>query len=236
VHALLEGLDFARPTLPTPARARSLARAQGWRLSAAQGQAMIALVEAFAASPLCARLAGARHVRREHPFALMLEAAPAGEPQAPGDGGGAGTGSLLTGVVDVMADEDGGSVLIVDYKTDRLDGADPVTALGDHYHVQRSVYALAALRSGARQVEVAHCFLERPADLASARFEAGDVERLEAELRSLATELGLGRFPVAAQPHRELCLTCPARRSLCSWEESMTLRPHPGSPDSPRAP
>jgi hypothetical protein len=175
-------------------------------------------------------------VRREHPFALVLPAASAGKEEGHGDGGGAGAGSLLTGVVDVMAEEGDGALLIVDYKTDRLEGADPLTALGEHYQVQRSVYALAALRSGAREVEVAHCFLERPADLASARFEAGDLERLDAELRSLAAELARGHFPVAAQPHRELCLTCPARRSLCSWEESMTLRPHPGSPDSPRAP
>jgi hypothetical protein len=33
------------------------------------------------------------------------------------------------------------------------------------------------------------------------------------------------RWPVAEQPHRELCGDCPGRRALCSWPEAMTLRP-----------
>ncbi|HEV3228065.1 MAG TPA: UvrD-helicase domain-containing protein [Solirubrobacteraceae bacterium] len=232
VHALLESLDFARPAPPSTARVRSLARSLGWRPRRTEVEAMIELVAAFAASPLCARLARARRVRREHPFALALGAAAgtsiSDEPGEADRDSSTGAGPLLTGVVDVLAEEDEGAVLIVDYKTDRLAGttSSPEAVVDEQYDVQRAVYALAALRAGAREVEVAHCFLERPEHLASARFAAGDAEYLEARLRALADGLSQGRFPVADDPHRALCLTCPARRSLCSWDETLTLREH----------
>jgi hypothetical protein len=31
-------------------------------------------------------------------------------------------------------------------------------------------------------------------------------------------------YPVTERPHRDLCGDCPGRRSLCSYDESMTLR------------
>ncbi len=72
---------------------------------------VIGLVAAFAESPLCARLAAAgRTVRREAPFAFALES----RPDAP----------LLTGFIDVLATEPGGGMLVVDYKTDRLQPGD----------------------------------------------------------------------------------------------------------------
>ncbi|MGH2944467.1 MAG: hypothetical protein ACRDLN_17030, partial [Solirubrobacteraceae bacterium] len=67
--------------------------------------------------------------------------------------------------------------------------------------------------------------LERPREPVAARFDAGDAERLEAELLSLAAGLLAGEYPVTATPHRELCLTCPGRRALCSYGEEVTLRP-----------
>ena len=36
-----------------------------------------------------------------------------------------------------------------------------------------------------------------------------------------------GSFAVSPRPHRGLCLTCPGRAGLCSWEESETLREDP---------
>ena len=62
-----------------------------------------ALVAAFADGPLAARLAGATDVRREHGFVVGL-----GDDSAP----------LLNGVIDVLAFEDGGGALVVDYKSD----------------------------------------------------------------------------------------------------------------------
>ena len=125
----------------------------------------------------------------------------------------------------MLAQERGGQ-LVVDYKTDALDPATDLAAyVARHYAIQRRVYALAALRGGAPRVEVAYAFLERPQEPVAERFEAADADSLEAELRELAAGLLAGEYPVAAVPHRELCLTCPGRRALCSYDEGLTLRP-----------
>ncbi|HWC26772.1 MAG TPA: UvrD-helicase domain-containing protein [Solirubrobacteraceae bacterium] len=201
VHALLEhdGADVAALA------ARLGVEAQ---LSDDEIARVTALADAFAQSPLARRIARARAVHREHGFALAL-----------GD-------ALLTGVVDVLADERGGGRLVVDYKTDALEpGADLAAYVEERYGIQRRVYALAALRSGAARAEVAYAFLERPHEPVGARFEPADAERLEDELLRLARGLLAGEYPVTPTPHRELCLTCPGRRALCSYGEDVTLRP-----------
>jgi ATP-dependent helicase/nuclease subunit A len=170
------------------------------------------MVERFAGSELRERIARARRVRTELPFAFTL--AP------PGAGG---RSLLVNGVVDVHAAEDGGGLLVVDYKSDALDGHDPVELTAEAYSTQRLVYALAGLRSGAQRVEVVHCFLERPGRPAAAVYEAADAGRLEAELLELARGVVEGRFEPAAEPHHELCATCPGRAALCSWPEERTL-------------
>jgi hypothetical protein len=131
---------------------------------------------------------------------------------------------LFTGFIDLRAVEADGTALIVDYKTDRLDGADPEAVVEDGYGVQRRLYALAALRAGAARAEVAHLFLERPGDPAVARYDAADAEDLERRLAAEAGDVLSGRFEVADLPHRDLCATCPGRGGLCSWPEEVTLR------------
>jgi hypothetical protein len=124
----------------------------------------------------------------------------------------------------VLAHERGGQ-LVVDYKTDFVDPATDLAAyVAEHYAIQRRVYALAALRGGAARVAVAYAFLERPGEPVVERFEAADADALDAQLRVLAGGLLAGEYPVAAVPHRGLCLTCPGRRSLCSYGEELTLR------------
>src|SRR5204863_1546173 len=107
---------------------------------------IIELVDRFAAGEVCRRLGRATGVRREERFRFLL-----GE-----------TGVLIGGVFDVIAREAGGRTLVVDYKTDRLDGAEPQALADRDYATQRLVYALAALRAGAAEVEVVHTFLELP--------------------------------------------------------------------------
>jgi ATP-dependent helicase/nuclease subunit A len=208
VHALLEELEFAQPELASGAAVDAAAARHGERLTAAQARECATLALAFAGSPLCERLATAEDVRREHPFSLEI---------GPGR-------PLLTGVIDVLGRASSGALLVVDYKTDRIEGLTPEAHVAAHYELQRAIYALAALRAGAPEVEVAHCFLERAAEPATARFATPDRAALEQQLGVLMDRLGEGAFPVAAEPHRGLCLTCPARRRLCSWDESMTLR------------
>ncbi len=210
VHVLLEALDFRRPAEPAPAAVAAAAAASGAEPTAAEVEDVARLVAAFGDSPLCARLAGARGVRRETPFAFGLGPEP--------------DGLLVHGVVDVLATEPGGA-LVVDYKTDRLDGADPAELTARDYGGQRLVYALAALRGGAARVEVAHCYLERPGEPAVAVYTPADAAGLTEELVGLAEGLLAGRFEPTPHPHRELCGTCPGRKALCSHPERLTLRP-----------
>jgi ATP-dependent helicase/nuclease subunit A len=173
------------------------------------------MVERFIGSELFERIARARRVRAELPFAFTLT--------PPGAGG---RSLLINGVVDVYAPEDSG-LLVVDYKSDALEGRDPVELTAASYTTQRLVYALAGLRGGAERVEVVHCYLERPGEPASASFAAEDAVRLEAELLELARGVVEGRFVPTAQPHRELCADCPGRPALCSWTEEHTLAEPP---------
>jgi ATP-dependent helicase/nuclease subunit A len=169
-----------------------------------------AMVEGFAASPLRTRIAAARRVRTELPFAFPLEPAGAG-----------GRSLLVNGVVDVHAAGAGG-LLIVDYKSDRLEGREPAALTAEAYETQRVVYALAGLRSGAARVEVVYCFLERPLEPVAAVFEAAQAAELERRLLELAAGVVGARFEPSEHPHRELCLGCPGRAGLCRWGPERT--------------
>ncbi len=210
VHALLEDLDLRRPRRPTGAEVDAVAAAHGAELSPAESEDVVRLVEAFAGSSLRARLARARAVRREAPFAFPLEPGP--------------RGLLVHGVVDVLATEDAGA-LVVDYKTDRLEGLEPEELVARDYAGQRLVYALAALRDGAPRVEVAHCFLDRPEAPAVGVFTAAQADALAERLVASASGLLAGDFTPTPEPHRELCATCPGRAALCSHPPGRTLRP-----------
>ncbi|MGZ8648737.1 MAG: 3'-5' exonuclease, partial [Solirubrobacteraceae bacterium] len=209
-HQLLEELDFARPVPPEPDAVRDLGRVHDTELTEGEVQDIRAIVAAFAASPLCGRLAAAPRVAREGAFSFALDP----------DGGG----PLVSGFVDVLARDPGGDALIVDYKSDRLDAADPAAVVAADYATQRLVYALAALHDGAPAVEVSDCFLARPAEPVSARFTAAEAPLLAERLQLLAAALLAGDRPVTDTPHRDLCGDCPGRRALCSYDESMTLR------------
>ncbi len=215
VHALLEKLDFARPEAPPAEDVVALASRWGVALTAEDAEDIRGLVAAFAGSPLRERLAAAPKVRREAGFAFALE---------PGLGG-----SLVNGFVDVMAAEADGARLIVDYKSDRLEGAEPAEVIERDYETQRTVYALAALRDGAPHVDVAYCFLERPADPVVRRFTPADAAALEERVVQLARGILEERYSVTDAPHRELCGDCPGRRALCSHPEERTLQSSAGS-------
>ena len=169
-------------------------------------------VRGFVGTPLFDRLAAARRVRKELAFAYDL--AP------PGAGG---RSLLVNGFLDVHADEEDGT-LIADYKTDSLDGTDPVALCDAQYSIQRLIYALAALRSGAQRVEVVYCFLEQPGEVVGRTWEASDAPALETDLLDLAGGVIQGTFEPAREPHLHLCAQCAGRPSLCSWDEAATTR------------
>jgi ATP-dependent helicase/nuclease subunit A len=208
VHALLEHLDFRRPVLATGEAVAATAARFG--LTVAPGGAdaaqIIELVDRFASGELCRRLGRATGVRREEGFRFLLD------------------GALIGGVFDVIAREPGGRTLVVDYKTDRLDGADPQELAERAYGTQRLVYALAALRAGATEVEVVHTFLELPQRPAVAVFPREQAPALEARLGDLARGVLERHFTVTDAPHRGICDGCPAEGGLCSWPLEMTRR------------
>jgi ATP-dependent helicase/nuclease subunit A len=211
VHQLLERLDFRRPVVPSEAEVTELIESHGTPARPEEVADLRDMVERFAASPLRERIGGAPRVRTELPFAFTLT--------PPGAGG---RSLLVNGVVDVHVAEDFG-LLVVDYKSDALEGREPAELTDESYATQRVVYALAGLRSGAQRVEVAHCYLERPDEPATAVFEADEADGLEAQLLELARGVVDGRFEPSLTPNVELCGDCPGRAALCSWSEERTL-------------
>jgi ATP-dependent helicase/nuclease subunit A len=202
IHALLERLDFRHPIIPSPTELRAMAPGT----TAEQAREIARLLERFARSALCRRLARARQLEREQPFAFALDAL------------------LFTGSFDVLARERGGRLLIVDYKGDRLRGRPAAALLEADYAEQRLVYAVAALRAGAAKVEVAHVFLEDAERPLVARYAPAELPRLERFLHERSMPILECRFPVSQQPRRALCRGCPAEGGLCPHPPELTRR------------
>jgi ATP-dependent helicase/nuclease subunit A len=211
VHALLERLDFVDPTPPDKEAVMAEANRAGTRLTDAAAHEIAQLIDGFLASDLRKRLAAISHLRTEQPFSLRLRT-------------GEGEGEIpLVGVFDLIA-RDRAKALVVDWKSDRLDpAADPATLAAQDYGLQRAAYALAALRDGAQQVEVVHCFLERPHEPATATYAQQDLPELTATLAAHADAVIRREFAVAPDPRPRICDGCPGRGSLCSWPLERTL-------------
>lgn len=212
VHALLQRLSFRRPVSPDGDAVRAAARQAGLDPipGARETGELIEMVTAFAGSELCSRLGRLPAVRREQRFAFPLD-----------------RGVLVTGAVDVLARDPAGEMLVIDYKSDQLAGADPQTVAQRVYATQRLVYALAGLHAGAARVEVIHCFLQRPGAPVSAGYAAADRAPLQAALRRQAGGVLRGEFTVTDTPHRGVCAGCPAEGGLCSWPLPATRRSAP---------
>jgi RecB family exonuclease len=152
-------------------------------------------VSSWAASPLRGRVSELTDARNEVAFAFEVD------------------GVLLRGRFDLFGHLADGTVLIVDFKTNRLGERTAQDVMDGAYAEQVKTYALAALRSGAPAAEIAYAFLEDAEAVAVRRFEAADVPELEAELRSAIDAIRAGRFPARPGPH---CRECPALDLLCA--------------------
>ena len=104
--------------------------------------------------------------------------------------------------------------LVVDYKTDRLEGRDPAE-IARRYSVQRDLYALAAAARGT-PVETAYVFLERPDPPVREASATPSSRRRASGSRRCSSGSPRADFEVTDRPHRALCLDCPARERLCS--------------------
>jgi ATP-dependent helicase/nuclease subunit A len=212
-HSLLEEVDFSDPVVPSPDQVAAMIDAYREPVRDYDVDDLIQLVTAFAGSRLRERIAAADPVRTELPFAFSLSPETA-----------AGRSLLVNGIVDVHAIEPDGTVLIVDYKSNRLEpDQTPAAVVESDYTIQRTVYALAAFHTAAPRAEIAYLFLERPDDPVIATYGQDDLVILDRQLRDLAAPLAAGRFLPTPNPHRALCADCPGQPGLCSWPPERTL-------------
>ena len=202
VHSLLEWSARNRWREPDDERIAAALREQGLEADDGISQ-VLALTKAFLGSPLCGEISDAR-VSPEVPFVLSVG------------------GTLIRGSIDLLARRPDGSVLVVDYKTDRLEGRDP-NQIVSRYSIQRDLYALAAAARGA-PVETAYVFLERADEPVRESFGEGELEAARDRVEAVLERLAAGRFEVTDRPHRALCADCPARERLCSYPIELTMR------------
>jgi ATP-dependent helicase/nuclease subunit A len=140
IHAALESLDLARELAPQWAGQRARIAAQ-IAATAAPGECDAAIADALACwdalakSPLAARLRGisARVLARELP---VLLAPVAGSDRA-------GALGFVTGSVDLLYRDDDGRLVVVDYKTDRVDPRSDASDARARYARQGELYCRA---------------------------------------------------------------------------------------------
>jgi ATP-dependent helicase/nuclease subunit A len=201
VHVLLEWSQANGWREPSEELARLHAAAAGLDADGLDPATLQEPIRAWLDSPLLAeRIAAADRVRAEVPILL-----------------GVG-GSVLRGSIDLLVERDGNPPLVVDYKTDRLDGSTP-REHARRYATQRTIYALAAAEAlDAEFVEVAYVFLEQPEAPVLAMLGPDEREDGRADLESSIARIHSGDFPVAPPNQRDwpLCNGCPALGNLCS--------------------
>ena len=144
-------------------------------------------MNAYCSSSLARRVAGLDGVRVERPFAFTLD------------------GVLLNGRLDVLW-RSGSDALVLDYKTNGLDGREPAAIVEAEYRAQMIVYALACFRAGFDDVEVVYQFLEAPEDGGLVHVLARRRRGARARARRGDRADPRGRLPADAEPVRLLRL------------------------------
>jgi RecB family exonuclease len=195
VHRLLELVSLDEPVAPSSDELEHLVR--GWypEVSTAELDRIAELVRASSESELAKRIAELGGARPERPFAFEHD------------------GVVIRGRLDVLWRE-GDRALVVDYKSNVLEGRTPDEIIESDYTLQRLVYALVCLRSGATDVEVAYQFLESPNDVVSTQFTIADVEELETGLSEAIARIRAGDF--RPTPSEFACADCPALDLVCA--------------------
>jgi ATP-dependent exoDNAse (exonuclease V) beta subunit len=188
VHELLEGIDLAAPAVPADLAALQ-PDATPEELERIEG-----FLASYCGSELAARISALDGARKEASFSFEHD------------------GVVLHGFIDVLAL--GPHALVVDFKTNALEGASPEEVTEADYSLQRLVYALACFRAGAQMVEVAYQFLERPDEPVVTLFGLEDVPQLEAELSAAIGRIRAGAF--VPTPSERACADCPALDVVCA--------------------
>jgi len=195
VHRLLELVPLDAPSTPERSSLAETVRAWYPAVTEEELERVASLVDSYCASPLAQRLASLPGARPERPFTFEHD------------------GVLIRGRLDVLW-QDGDRALVVDYKSNALEGREPAEIVEAEYGLQRLVYALVCLRAGSSDVEVAYQFLERPDDVVSTSFTRDDVAELEAELSAAIARIREGDF--RPTPSEFACADCPALDLVCA--------------------
>jgi ATP-dependent exoDNAse (exonuclease V) beta subunit len=215
IHGLLEWSARNRWRKPDTERIRRLLHSSGLSASDEELARAESVLAGWLESDLCKELGEAGvELRPEEPFLLPME------------------GSVIRGSIDLLGTYPDGRRLVLDYKTDRLDG-DPADLIG-RYSVQRDIYALAA--SEGTPLRTAYVFLERPGEPVEVTYEQDELDRARAHVIELLGGIAAGDFEVTHHPHAALCADCPARERLCSHETAAKMRPDPDPPIVPSGP
>ncbi len=195
VHRLLEAVSLDAPASPSREELERTVREWYPSVTGPELARIAELVDAYCGSSLARRVAALGGARPERPFSFEQD------------------GVLLHGRLDVLW-SDGARSLVVDYKSNVLDGAGPAGVVETEYELQRLVYALACLRAGAEEVEIAYQFLERPEDVVSRTYPAADEPELAAVLSAAIGRIREGEF--TPTPSEFACSDCPALDLLCA--------------------
>jgi ATP-dependent helicase/nuclease subunit A len=130
VHAVLQTVDFDDPT-GLAGLARLHAAVEGFAMPAD-----VTEVERRAAGALeSAVVREARAVPRHKRWREVYVAAPVE--------GGVGGDQIVEGYVDLLFEDTGGDLVVVDYKTDRAASAEEAAAVAERYRLQAAAYAFA---------------------------------------------------------------------------------------------
>ncbi len=194
VHELLEQIDLRAPKSPAPAEIEQNVRSRYPAASEEDLKRIGRLTASYCDSKLARRVAQLPEQQSELSFVFEQ-----GE-------------VLLNGFLDVAAFSDG-KAFVLDYKTNRID-RDLEEIVADEYRLQRLVYALACLRAGYEEVEVAYAFLEQPDAVVSATYHAADAAELERELDAVIERVAAGDF--SPTPSEFACSDCPANGVVCA--------------------
>ncbi|MCX6628390.1 MAG: PD-(D/E)XK nuclease family protein [Candidatus Solibacter sp.] len=159
------------------------------------------LAQVFRQSTLARRAARATRVAREFDFLLAIE------------------DLVIRGQVDLWFEE-GGELLVVDYKTDEVTAAEAHHRSRD-YAVQLRLYALAVERVAGRAPDRAWLHFLRPNTLVEVDLTPTLIESPEQTVRDFQQAQSKLDFPLSEGDH---CKRCPFYRDLCPASQSH-LRP-----------
>jgi ATP-dependent exoDNAse (exonuclease V) beta subunit len=174
VHALLEWSQANEWQVPPLELIRRIAQSGEINDSELSEEALLGPFKAWLGSSFFAeRIQSAEKSRAEVP--LLIEVA----------------GTVLRGSIDLLVEQEGQPPLIVDYKTDRVDGQQ-IAELVTRYEIQQTIYALAVAEARkVPEVELAYVFLERPEEPFIARWGSDEIEvgraKLETQILSART-------------------------------------------------